>query len=290
MPEFDLTEAVEELWPEEPPEEPVVETILTPVLPEPEPTKQLALLVPSRGRPHNVVRLLDAMDATCRAQTRLIVGVDDDDPTLPGYQALADRCEVVVGRAARYRGQLVRWLNDLALWNAQDYPFLGHIGDDNVPHTEGWDVRVIESLTKQGTGFCFADDLDPGRTPGSLSIHIFMTADVPLQLGYFGPPPIQHMYVDPVWYAWGTRTSIEFLSDVVIEHRHYSVSDAPMDESYHHSTGLIPADCERYNEYCDDPAGMNADIVRLGGRAFSAEELAEFNHLLNIPKRWGQQA
>ena len=31
---------------------------------------------------------------------------------------------------------------------------------------------------------------------------------------------------------------------------------------------------------------MNADIVKLGGRPFSAEAMAEFNARLNIPRRW----
>ena len=244
----------------------------------------LALLVPSRGRPHNVARLIDAMDATCRANTTLVVGVDDDDPMLPDYRALP--VEVIV--RGGLKRQLVRWLNVLAVPRANDYAYLGHIGDDNVPRTVGWDERVIESLQRQGpVGFCFGDDLDPGRAPGSLSIHIFMTSNVVRRLGYMGPPRIQHMYVDPVWYAWGQATSIEYLPDAVLEHMHYTISGkSPHDESYAASTGLIPADCANYNDYCDDPGGLNGDIAKLGGRPFTAEALAEFNRQLNIPKRW----
>lgn len=221
---------------------------------------------------------MEAMSTTIRADTRLIVGVDDDDPSLPAYRELG--CELVV----RPRMTLVNWLNYLA----DEYwaPFLGHIGDDNVPRTEGWDVRIMESLDAQGDiGFCFGDDLDPGRPKGSLSIHIFMTSDVVVRLGYFGPPQIQHMYVDPVWFAWGTATTIEFLPDVVLEHMHYSVGGkGPHDESYARTTALIPEDCANYNAYCED--GMNDDIRKLGGRPFSPEAMAEFNQKLNIPKAW----
>lgn len=240
----------------------------------------LAVIVPTRGRPENISRLIDAMGETCRGDTTLIVGVDQDDPDLPVYEGLG--CEVEV-RPGLHR-QLVRWLNLLAVPRSSEYRAIGHIGDDNVPRTVGWDVRIMESLERNM--FCFGDDLDPGREPGSLSIHIFMRSEVVRRLGYFGPPSLQHMYVDPVWYAWGTATSIEFLPDVVLEHLHYSLGRSAPDESYEASTGLIPADCARYNAYCDD--GLNADIIKLGGRPFGPEDLAEFNRKLNIPRRWGE--
>lgn len=244
----------------------------------------LALLVPSRGRPHNIARLIGAMNETCRGDTTLVVGVDDDDPAREDYEAFSGP-EVVV-KGGLYR-KLVRWLNELATERADAYRFIGHIGDDNVPRTVGWDVKVVESLERQGEiGFCYGDDLDPGRPAGALSLTAFMTSEVVRRLGYMGPPQIQHMYVDPVWFAWGHATSIEFLPDVVLEHMHYSLGKAPLDESYAASTGRIPLDCEAYNDYCDDPDGMNADILKLGGRPYSVEEMAEFNRSLNIPRRW----
>lgn len=244
---------------------------------------ELALLVPSRARPHNIARLLDAMNRTCRADTTLIVGVDDCDPHLTEYRSFND-CEVIV----QPRRPLVHWLNDLAVPRAREYPFVGHIGDDNIPRTTGWDTMIIDSLQRQGDiGFCFGDDLDPGRAPGSLCLTAFMTSEVVRRLGYMGPPRLNHMYVDPVWFAWGNATSIEFLPDVILEHMHYTIAGkAPFDESYAHSTGLIPEDCGNYNDYCDDPEGLNADIVKLGGEMFTGEALAEFNRGLNIPHRW----
>ncbi len=241
----------------------------------------LAVLVPSRGRPGNINRLVEAMGETCRGDTTLVVGLDEDDPTRGEYwPAFADteNREPVVRPPQR----LVAWLNELATERADDYRFLGHIGDDNVPRTVGWDVRIMESLERNL--FCFGDDLDPGREKGSLSIHVFMRSEVVRKLGYMGPPAIQHMYVDPVWFAWGQATSIEFLEDVVLEHLHYSLGRSPLDDSYEHSTGLIPQDCAAYNAYCR--TGLNTDIVTLGGEPFTDAGLAEFNRRLNIPEVW----
>jgi len=222
------------------------------------------------------------MDRTCRGETDLIVGVDEDDPSAGEYLGFSN-CEVIVKPGMQ--GRLVQWLNTLAVPAANDYSFLGHIGDDNLPRTVGWDVKIMESLERQGkVGFAFGDDLDPGRPPGTLSIHIFMTSNVVRRLGYMGPPAIQHMYVDPVWFAWGQATSIDFLPDVVLEHLHYTLGKSPADASYEASTGKIPADCTAYNEYCAD--GLNRDVERLGGTPFSVESLAAFNRSLNIPPRW----
>lgn len=218
------------------------------------------------------------MDATCRGDTQLIVGLDDDDPTLDAYPTPG--CGTMIGSGLHH--DFPGWVNALAAVHVSEYRFVGMIGDDNVPRTEGWDTRVIESLAEHN--FCWADDLDPGRAPGSMSMHIFMRSDVVRKIGYMAPASIRHMYNDVVWFAWATATSGEFLSDVVIEHLHYSLGKSPMDDTYQHSTASIPENCRQYNDYCDD--GMNADIKKLGGRPFSPEAMMEFNRNLNIPYRW----
>jgi hypothetical protein len=217
------------------------------------------------------------MEQTCRGDTDLVLGLDSDDPCLDEYVAFGPDLQMEI----RKRRSLVAWLNLLAGQRSGSYRFLGHIGDDNVPRTDGWDVRIMESLERNL--FCFGDDLDPGREKGSLSIHVFMRSEVVRKLGYMGPPAIQHMYVDPVWFAWGKATSIEFLDDVVLEHLHYSLGRSQVDESYRHSTGLIPQDCIAYNHYCRN--GLNKDILKLDGTPFTDEALREFNHKLNIPER-----
>jgi hypothetical protein len=212
------------------------------------------------------------MAETCRGDTDLIVAVDDDDPA--DYRSL-DLVTLVTGP----RLSLVGWLNVLADEYADQYDNIGHIGDDNLPRTIGWDVRIEESLERNL--FCFGNDLDPGRVPGSLSVHVFMRSEVVDKLGYMGPPSIQHMYVDPVWFAWGAATSIEYLGDVVLEHLHYTLGKSPADESYRRSTALIPEDLYAYRGYM--AGGLNADIEKLGGEPFTGEALREFNHKLNIP-------
>ena len=100
------------------------------------------------------------MNPTCRGDTTLILGVDEDDLALGQYQAFSE-CEIVIldglERPARGLAEHPRRPS------CNEFKAIGHIGDDNVPRTVGWDVRIMESLT--GTVFCFGDDLDPGQEP-----------------------------------------------------------------------------------------------------------------------------
>lgn len=272
-------------------------------------TGRLLVVVPSRGRPHNIARLWDAMSRTCRGDTTLLVGLDDDDPALPAYWQLMPAPDVLplpdispqppgdvltlprrpAPMAYAVRAglrQVVAWINALAVPAAAEYDYIGTIGDDNLPSTEAWDLQVTDAL--QRTPFAFGNDLYPSRVPGTLCCHVFTRAEVIAKLGYFGPPRIRHMYVDPVWYAWGTATGITYLPGTIIEHLHYTAGKAPADESYALSTSLIPADLQSYHDYTRDPGehGLNADIARLGGRPFTPGVLAQFNASLNIPDRW----
>ena len=241
--------------------------------------KDLLLVVPSRGRPQNIARLQDAMTATCRGDTTLIVGLDEDDPTRgdypdgPGY-------EVRPGLRS-----VVPWINELAVPQAGNFRYTGHIGDDNVPLTDGWDVAIMEAL--EATPFAFGNDLYP-RAPGSLCCHVFTRSEVIARLGYFGPPSIRHMYVDVAWMAWGVKTGITYLDDVVLEHRHFTTGKAPADDSYAASQALIPSDLERWHEYCNS-GQLNADIAKIDPAAptFTADELRQFNIGLFIPPHWG---
>jgi hypothetical protein len=237
---------------------------------------RLAVVVPSRGRPGNMKRLWDAMCGTCRGDTRLTVGLDGDDETW-GQYPLGPKYEVRSG--LRF---VVAWINELAVPRSQYCAAVGTIGDDNLPATRGWDLRIMKAL--EAAPFAFANDLYP-REPGSLCCHIFMRSEVVRALGYMGPPRLRHMYVDVVWMAWGLATGIIYLDDVIIEHLHFTAGKAPADESYRLSTGLNPEDLQNYHAYCRDPQGLNEDIRKLGGRPYSPSELRKFNNRLFIPER-----
>src|SRR6185437_16173265 len=175
--------------------------------------RDLLLVVHSRGRPRNIKRLMTAMQHTCQGETDLVVGLDIDDPTNIEY-----RRSGVEFMLSSHHQQVVAWINHMATAWSRTYRAIGHIGDDNVPSTAGWDLRVMEAL--QEVPMCFADDLYPSRPRGTLPCHIFMRSEIIRTLGYMGPPAFKSMYVDNVWLAWGAAIGIKFLPDVIIEHMH----------------------------------------------------------------------
>lgn len=239
---------------------------------------QLGLLVPSRSRPQNIARLWESMRDTCAGGTALLVGLDADDPRRdeypggPGY---------VIQDGMRY---VTAWVNYLALMTLGQFEFIGHIGDDNICQTPGWDDRIRDSLSRQP--FAFANDRYP-REPGTLSCHIFMRAEVVKTLGYAGPPEISHMYVDVAWMAWCLACGHEYLDDVMIPHHHYTLG-APHDETYAKSYAQTADNLRAWHAYSrrEGPGGLNDDISKLGGRPFTPESLAGFNRNLNIPEGW----
>jgi hypothetical protein len=240
--------------------------------------RDLLMIIPSRGRPHNIERLKNAMAETCQGQTDLIVGLDEDDPTREQYP------DDVYYVTRPNLHKVTAWCNALATELCDDYRFIGHFGDDNVPVTPGWDVRIMQAL-RDDEMFAFGNDQYPSRIPGTLSCHIFMRSEVVRKLGYFGPPEIAHMYVDVAWYAWGTACGIAYLDDVLIPHLHYSSGHAGNDATYQASYAGTGADLTAWHAYCRS-GRLNADIAKLGGEPFTDETIADFNRRLFIPEAW----
>lgn len=236
--------------------------------------KELLVMVPSRGRPQNIKRLWLAMQHTCRSDTHLLVGLDDDDPCLDEYLALeGPEYEVRSGLH-----QVVSWLNVLALPRLSEYRVVGTIGDDNVPMTIGWDIKILNAL--EDTPFAFGNDLYP-REPGSLACHVFARSDVIAMLGYFALPSLRHM-ADLAWQAWGEACGITFLPDVIIEHLHFTNGKSEPDETYMNASSCGYDDMVQFKRYIADPEGLNADVVRMGGRPYTEESLAAFRSRLLI--------
>jgi hypothetical protein len=186
---------------------------------------KLAVIVPSRGRPQAMAELLEVFDATCRADTRILCRVDDDDPTLDGYRE-AVSTHLFVGP----RIGLSQSINEMAEFGWDKFEALGFMGDDHRPRTVGWDERILSAIEADPFAVVYGDDLLQGR---NLASQVFMPSQLVRKIGYFSPPNIRHMYIDNYWMALGANLgSLAFLEDVVIEHMHPIANKAAWDEGY----------------------------------------------------------
>jgi len=185
--------------------------------------RALTVLVPSRGRPHNIQQLLESWESTVTGDTHLIVIVDDDDPTLEEYLKLP--VEVRVGPRLRIGGTL----NVVAPEVATTSRNIGFMGDDHRPRTKGWDETFINELDKLKVGVVYGNDLAHGV---NLATSVTMTSNIVNTLGYMCVPGSIHLFLDNFWMELGRGTNITYFDDVVVEHVHPHFQKALLDNTY----------------------------------------------------------
>lgn len=193
----------------------------------------LAVIVPSRGRPQAAAELAQTCEQTCTADTWLIVAVDADDPTVAEYDAdLVHHPHAivhVVKEPAGHVGAINAGAAEALRW--KDSPFaLAKLDDDHRPRTHGWDAAYLAALRELGTGIVYGNDLLQGA---NLPTAPALTADIVRELGYMGPPVLAHLYVDNFWHDLGRLAGcLRYLPDVVVEHMHPIAGKAAVDDGY----------------------------------------------------------
>ena len=229
---------------------------------------QLAILVPTRARPHTVHALALAFARTCTADTWLIFCVDgDENPAYAEAHRLATmgvypRILMRHGPRRRLVGTLNHYAPELA--SAPDAPTaIGYMGDDHRPETAGWDAAFLTALAELGTGIVYGDD---GHQGARLPTAMAMTPDIPRVLGFIAAPVLNHMYCDNYWKDLGEAAGcLTYLPDVRITHHHPGIGKGTWDASYaeSNSSASYAADEAAYRRYRDDGhLVLDADLIR----------------------------
>lgn len=219
----------------------------------------LLMIVPSRGRPHNIAALHDAWTATTTGSTSLLVAADDDDPTLDGYRKVCADRRIALTVGPRLR--MCPTLNKVALEHAPDHFAIGFLGDDHRPRTRGWDERYLETLRELGTGFVYGNDLLQGER---LPTQVAVTSDIVMTLGWMAPPGILHLWVDNVWIDLGRAIGrIRYLRDVVVEHQHYLNGKAAQDDGYREVNAPAAMEADRLTYAAWLEHDMTGDVAKL---------------------------
>lgn len=205
---------------------------------------RLVVLVPTRGRPENIVELLQAFKDT-NAEANLVIVCDEDDPKLEEYKATG-ASGLVYPREGK---GMAKPLNKAANELAYRYDFFAFMGDDHRPRTQGWDIAIQEELSKLGTGLAYGNDLIQGA---GLPTAVFMTADIVRTLGGMVPPNMIHLYLDNFWLQLGRDlNAITYREDVIIEHLHPIAGKAQWDDNYRevNAQEVYSADELAFKEY-----------------------------------------
>lgn len=226
-------------------------------------SQRTCVIVPSRGRPGNVRRLITAWHDT-GATARLVVGLDDDDEYLDAYLDACkelDTGDVWVGERLRMNGTL----NSIVHRIHGPHDVIGFMGDDHLPVTPGWDDRIESAIDDlDGVGIVYGDD---GIQGPNLPTAVFMSASIVEALGYMAPPVLTHLFLDNYWRDLGRASGrLRYLPDVKISHLHPLAGKADDDLTYQEAnSGLMwETDQAAYEKFGID-GGIIADATKIRG-------------------------
>ncbi|MEW2474612.1 hypothetical protein AB0875_12555 [Micromonospora gifhornensis] len=195
----------------------------------------LLVIVPSRGRPESLPKVVKAWQETgAFADAALTFVIDTDDPRYEEYRAIPlpppeERGPVRLVGADQWR-PLVPKLNLAAGAWAGEHFALAFAGDDHLPRTPGWAKRYLDELRDLGTGIVYGNDRIQGER---LPTQWAMTSDIVRTLGRMIPADVEHLYCDNAILDLGRAAEcIRYLPDVVIEHCHPVAGRGVWDAGY----------------------------------------------------------
>lgn len=187
----------------------------------------MSWILPSRGRPQNLQRLIDAWHST-EAQTTVRLRLDDDDPTLE--QCLSLPLPDTWVREVGPRLPLSEIYNS-AFRKQPGRPWFAFIADDCLPHERHWDITLVGTALDIDGMAIPAGGHDPKGTP-----HFVLSGELVRSVGWLALPGLDRLYIDTVWRDIAQDLDVlERVDDVMLEHLHFSNRKALFDETYRKS-------------------------------------------------------
>ena len=200
---------------------------------------KLCIAVPSRGRPHNLKRLVEALENTCTGDYTLIARVDSDDKEVGEYQKL--NADIVVGDRLFF----TKSLDELALLALErGFTHLAILGDDVLPETIGWDEKMINALNGK-LGVVYGSDGLEHLHGQDLPTHVVVPIEMYQKLGWIGLPGSRHLFCDNAWRELGKLTQFIYLKDVKLTHLHRWNKKAPNDQTYDEANDKIKRELDK---------------------------------------------
>ncbi len=181
----------------------------------------LGILLPTRGRPENLDRFIEAVGRTA-VDWHLYVRLDDDDTAFAEYLDVLDECGWD-GKVSMFHGDRTGFassLNELAGYADQEgMTHVGMFGDDVLPETPEWDLHLIAGLGGD-LGVSYGNDGLRDKHAPDLPTHYVTQTEVYRRLGYLAPPDIRHLFLDNVARDVGRYLKNFVYVPVNIQHLH----------------------------------------------------------------------
>lgn len=186
----------------------------------------ISILLPSRGRPENIVRLHNSVSLTAVGPWEMIVRLDEDDPSCGDYldyieSRLLPHVRFLVGE----RVVLSEMWNHC--WRQAYGDIFMHAGDDIVFSTRGWDGIVRAAFPPDGIAFVHGDDL--GGKGSWFGTHGFLRREWVDAVGIFAPPCFSSDFTDTWFNEVANLIGRRVFVPIVTEHHHFSLGKGTLD-------------------------------------------------------------
>jgi hypothetical protein len=219
--------------------------------------KVISILVPTRGRPDGVRRLVTSARETADGVPQFVFYVDDDDPA--SQEVVVElECDLVVGP----RIVLSEMWN--RCWEYATFDVAMHCGDDIVFRSNAWDTHVVEAFDRYPDRIALVHGRDGFQHPTrGVATHSFLHRNWVETLGYFVPPYFSSDYND-TWLTElaetvGRRVYVE---EIFTEHMHPIAGKGEWDQT--HRERLVRHQRDRVDlRYAELASERNRDAEKL---------------------------
>ena len=189
----------------------------------------ISILLPSRGRPNNLRRLLQSIQDTADipVEIEVIVRLDSDDSSYYEYGDITEDFNVYLFPGPRT--VLSRCWNECFQVSTGD--ILMHCGDDIVFRTAGWDTIVKQTFDEYSDKivFVYGNDGLQGREFGT---HGFIHRKWVEAVGYFVPPYFVSDFNDTWLNEVAKLIGRHRWIDIYTEHLHFINNKAEIDQTH----------------------------------------------------------
>jgi len=186
----------------------------------------ISLLLPTRNRPDNLIRFSESAWSTCdnRDDIEIIAYIDSDDNSYDDQ--VPDGVKVIRGP----RIVLSEMWN--RCYHMANGPVFGHMGDDIIFRTQGWDTQVEDAFNEYEDKIVFVHGDDGGGNGQNFGTHGFIHDNWVKAVGYFVPPYFSSDYNDTWLNDVANMLGRRKYVDVLTEHMHPAFGKGPMDVTH----------------------------------------------------------
>ena len=189
----------------------------------------ISLLVPTRNRPAEFMRFYKSAMATADnpGAIEVVAYVDEDDTSYKNLDL--PRCKLIYGP----RVVLSEMWN--VCWENARGPYFGHMGDDIVFKSQGWDTLVKETIRKYPgkIAFVWGDDMAPTGRQNVFGTHGFVHKNWTDVTGRFVPPYFSSDYNDTWFNDVADMLQVgEFVPQIKTDHLHFVWGKGPKDKTH----------------------------------------------------------